>query len=151
MNAENYFAPPQEMVQRFQQYPQAIAAAEEICERCEVSLPLGRNLFPRFQVPAGFGSTGQLLHHLVWQGARERYGKITPEIRQRLDHELNIIEQLDVIDYFLVVWDIVAYARRHRIRCAGAARPLIQPLPTAWALPMSIPLAQSPFRTVPKP
>ncbi|NLL87693.1 MAG: DNA polymerase III subunit alpha [Firmicutes bacterium] len=119
LNAENYFAPPQEMVQRFQQYPQAIAAAEEICERCEVSLPLGRNLFPRFQVPAGFGSTGQLLHHLVWQGARERYGKITPEIRQRLDHELNIIEQLDVIDYFLVVWDIVAYARRHRIRCAG--------------------------------
>lgn len=107
------------MAFRFQQYPQALAAAEEIAERCEVSLPLGRNLFPRFQIPAGFSSAKQLLHHLVWQGAQERYGNITPEIRERLEHELSIIEQLDVIDYFLVVWDIVAYARRHRIRHAG--------------------------------
>ncbi len=119
LNGENYFAPPEEMAFRFQQYPQALAAAEEIAERCEVSLPLGRNLFPRFQIPAGFSSAKQLLHHLVWQGAQERYGNITPEIRERLEHELSIIEQLDVIDYFLVVWDIVAYARRHRIRHAG--------------------------------
>ncbi|MGB4472080.1 MAG: PHP domain-containing protein, partial [Limnochordia bacterium] len=46
LNGENYFAPPEEMAFRFQQYPQALAAAEEIAERCEVSLPLGRNLFP---------------------------------------------------------------------------------------------------------
>jgi len=119
LNAENYFASPEEMASRFQQYPQALAAAAEIAERCEVSLPLGRNLFPRFQIPVGFSSAKQLLHHLVWQGAQERYGKITPEIRERLEHELSIIEQLDVIDYFLVVWDIVAYARRNRIRHAG--------------------------------
>ena len=119
LNAENYFASPREMEHRFQQYPQAIAATEEICERCEAALPLGRNLFPRFKIPSGFSSAKQLLHHLVWQGARERYGKITPEIHERLTHELNIIGQLDVIDYFLVVWDIVAYAHRNKIRCAG--------------------------------
>lgn len=49
----------------------------------------------------------------------KRYGRITPRIEKRLNHELSIIDQLDVNDYFLVVWDITAYARRNNIRYAG--------------------------------
>lgn len=119
LNAENYFASPQEMEERFRQYPQAIANTREIAERCQISLTLNRNLFPKFPLPPGFSSAKQLLRHLVWQGANSRYDKITPKIKQRLNHELNIIDQLDVNDYFLVVWDIVTFARKQNIRYAG--------------------------------
>ena len=105
LNAENYFASPAEMAQRFRQYPEAIANTKEIAERCEVSLTLDRNLFPRYPLPKGFRSAGQLLRHLVFRGAVKRYGRITPRIEKRLNHELSIIDQLDVNDYFLV-WDV---------------------------------------------
>lgn len=119
LNAENYFASTQEMEQRFKQYPQALAAAEEISQRCEVSLLLNNNLFPKYKLPPGFLSSKQLLNQLVWQGAERRYAKITPKIKTRLEHELKIINQLDVTDYFLVIWDIIEYARSQNIRYAG--------------------------------
>lgn len=119
LNAENYFASAEEMEQRFKQYPQALATAEEISQRCEVSLSLNNNLFPKYQLPQEFSSSKQLLNHLVWQGAKRRYAKITPKIKVRLEHELKIINQLDVTDYFLVIWDIIEYARSQNIRYAG--------------------------------
>jgi len=119
LNAENYFASPEEMAQRFRSYPQALAATAEICDRCEVSLTLHGNLFPKYPLPEGFRSAQQFLRHLVWQGAQQRYVRITSEIAARLEHELEIIDRLDVNDYFLVVWDIVQYARSHNIRFAG--------------------------------
>ena len=61
----------------------------------------------------------QFLRELTWQGARRRYGTITPALRERIEHELNIIQQLDAADYFLAVWDLVQYAQKHGIRYAG--------------------------------
>lgn len=119
LNAENYFASHQEMHQRFSQYPRALATTEEISERCEVSLSLNRNLFPKFKLPSGFSSPQQLLNTLVWQGANRRYRNITKKIRRRLSYELNIINQLNVTDYFLVIWDIIEYAKANQIRYAG--------------------------------
>ncbi len=119
LNGENYFASPKEMQQRFSMYPQAVVNTLEVARRCDSALPLGRNLFPKFLPPAGFKTAQQFLRHLVQQGAIERYGKLTPNIEQRLNHELTIIEKLHVVDYFLVVWDIVQYAKANNIRYAG--------------------------------
>ena len=110
LNAENYFASPEEMQNRFRQYPQALAATKEISQRCQASLVLNKNLFPKYPLPSDIASSKQLLNQLTWQGAINRYTKITPKIKERLKHELRIINQLDVADYFLVIWDIVKYA-----------------------------------------
>lgn len=119
LNAENYFTTQKEMAQRFSAYPQALAATLEIAERCSPSLDLGKNLFPRFLANQDPQAAAQLLQEITWSGARQRYTKITPDLEARINHELKIITTLDVADYFLVVWDIVQYAKRQKIRCAG--------------------------------
>lgn len=119
LNGENYFASPEEMQHRFAQYPKAIQATKEISERCQVSLTLNNNLFPQFTLSAPYKSSDKLLRDLVYQGAATRYKKITSKISTRLDHELNVISELGVSDYFLVMWDIIQYARAENIRYAG--------------------------------
>lgn len=119
LNAENYFASPEEMAQRFAPYPQALASTLEIAQRCTPALELGQNHFPRFLPDKGPEAAAQLLRELTWSGARQRYGRITSGLRERIEHELRIITTLDVADYFLVVWDIVQYAHKKGIRCAG--------------------------------
>ncbi|HHT73916.1 MAG TPA: DNA polymerase III subunit alpha [Firmicutes bacterium] len=119
LNGENYFACPKEMARRFAPYPQALTATLEIAQRCTPALELGKNHFPRFLPGQGQEAAAQLLTELTWSGARERYGKITSGLQERIEHELRIITTLDVADYFLVVWDIVQYAHQKGIRCAG--------------------------------
>jgi error-prone DNA polymerase len=59
------------------------------------------------------------LRQLTWDGARRRYQTISSALEERIEHELSIIEKLDVADYFLTVWDLVQYAQRQNIRYAG--------------------------------
>ncbi|NMB20493.1 MAG: DNA polymerase III subunit alpha [Firmicutes bacterium] len=119
LNGENYFASPEEMASRFAPFPSAIQNTLEIAERCEVALDLGRNLFPRYFPGAGPEKSIRVLHELTWAGAKRRYKEITVPLRERIEHELQIIGQLDVADYFLAVWDLVQYAQKQNIRYAG--------------------------------
>ena len=82
------------MKKRFRDYPQAIINTWEIFQRCQVSLVLNQNLFPKYPIPKGFVNSQHFLRHLVQQGAIWRYGKITKKIKERLEHELKIINQL---------------------------------------------------------
>ena len=66
-----------------------------------------------------FSSASHFLRHLVYLGAEQRYGKVTSDIKARLDRELNVINHLGYADYFLVVWDLVKFATRCGIRHAG--------------------------------
>lgn len=118
LNAENYLKSPAEMAKLFAQYPKALTATEEIASRCQPVLDLKRQLFPAFPVPTG-QSAATYLRDLTYQGAAVRYPTITPSIRQRLEHELNIITALQVEDYFLVMWDIACFARKRGVRYAG--------------------------------
>ena len=121
LNGENYLASCEEMRQRFSCYPQALLGTWEVAQRCQESLPLDRQLFPRFSHPdmdAGTAAS-HFLEELVWKGAQHRYGRLNQNIRQRLDHELHIIKTLDVADYFLAVWDIVQFAKKQGISWAG--------------------------------
>lgn len=118
LNAENYFAAPEEMQRRLGGFPEAVKNTLRIAERCSVSLPLGRRMFPSFTHSSPQKSI-EFLRTLTQQGAEKRWGTPTETQVNRLEHELQIIDQLHAADYFLTVWDIVMYAKREGIRYAG--------------------------------
>ena len=113
---EQYLKSPQEMASLFRGFPRALAATEEIAYRCNLELELGKPRFPEFAVPRG--ETGySYLSRLALDGARRKYGSLTPKIVKRLELELDTIRRLGFCGYFLVVWDIVKWARERGIRC----------------------------------
>ena len=113
---EQYLKSPQEMASLFRGFPRALAATEEIAYRCNLELELGKPRFPEFAVPRG--ETGySYLSRLAFDGARRKYGSLTPKIVKRLELELDTIRRLGFCSYFLVVWDIVKWARERGIRC----------------------------------
>ena len=118
LNAENYFKPAEVMAEQFRDLPEAIANTLRIAEQCIPSLDLEAQHFPAFETPPGM-SAAAYLRELTYAGAQRRYGRITEEVRSRLEHELSIIHQLGYEDYFLLVWDVVRYARSRGIRAAG--------------------------------
>jgi error-prone DNA polymerase len=119
LNGENYLKSSAEMEQIFRFHPQAISNTLRIAERCQAEvLQLNKPLFPRFPLPAG-QEVRVFLRRLVYQGATERYGELTKEITERLEHELRIINLLGYDDYFLLVWDVARYAKQQGIRFAG--------------------------------
>ncbi|MGI6037289.1 MAG: DNA polymerase III subunit alpha [Limnochordia bacterium] len=112
LNGENYLQSTEEMALLFPS--EALVNTWEIGCRCQPALDLSKKHFPRLG-----DFSGDRLEELVWAGAQRRYGRITPQISRRLRHELDIIKQLDVADYFLIVWDVAQYARREGIRYSG--------------------------------
>ncbi|HWJ02197.1 MAG TPA: DNA polymerase III subunit alpha, partial [Verrucomicrobiae bacterium] len=118
LNGENYLKSRAEMEKIFRHYPQALGNTLKIAQECTEALSLNRQLFPLFPLPVG-QNAGEFLRRLVYQGAEQRYGLITAVITHRLEHELNIINRLGYADYFLLVWDVVRYAKNQGIRFAG--------------------------------
>ncbi len=113
---EQYLKSPQEMASLFRGFPRALAATEEVACRCNLELELGKPRFPEFAVPRG-ETDYSYLSRLALDGARRKYGSLTPEIVKRLEFELDTIRRLGFCGYFLVVWDIVKWARERGIRC----------------------------------
>jgi DNA polymerase-3 subunit alpha len=112
---EFYVKSPEEMRELFRDLPQACDATLDIAEACELSLSFGELHLPRFEPPAGKGLE-QHLRALVEEGAARRYGEIGQEIRARLEHELSIICSMGFAGYFLIVWDLMRFARERGIR-----------------------------------
>jgi DNA-directed DNA polymerase III PolC len=99
------------MEERFKHYPEALAITEEIAERCKFDLPIGGSQMPTVPLPRGMGAS-QYLREKAYQGATKQYGEITPTIRDRLDHELEIIARMGFEPIFLIVEDILNFARQ---------------------------------------
>ncbi len=118
LNGENYLKSAAQMEELFAGCPQALTNTLRITERCQAFLHEPVFHFPRFPLLPGQEAAG-VLRQLVWQGAQQRYKKITPAITARLEYELGIIEQMGFPDYFLVVWDLARYSRQEGIRYAG--------------------------------
>ncbi len=111
-----YLRTAEEMSQLFADVPEAISNTLLIAERCQVDLrPKGYHL-PDFQVPDGY-TKATYLRELCEQGMRKRYGPRAgdPELRQRLDHELSVIDRMGFNAYFLIVWDLCRHARERGI------------------------------------
>lgn len=118
LNAENYLHPLSTLQKRFHRYPEAVQNAFYLADMCEDAFSQGESRLPMFPVPSGH-IPAQFLRHITYRGAEARYGRITPRIQQRLDYELDIIIKLGVESYFLIVWDLLCYARKRNIRYAG--------------------------------
>ena len=117
-NAERHLKSPAEMAALFRDCPAAVHRSRHIAERCAFTLADLPYRFPDYPLPPGETPNG-FLRHLTDEGARGRWGTITPRIRAQLDHELALIEKLDLAGYFLIVWDIVRFARERGILCQG--------------------------------
>src|SRR5438132_471391 len=117
-NAERHLKPPAEMAALFRDMPDAIRQSRRIAERCAFTLADLGYRFPKFPLPPG-ETPDNHLRALTYGSARERYRTITPRIRAQLEHELGMIERLDLAGYFLIVWDIVRFARERGILCQG--------------------------------
>jgi DNA-directed DNA polymerase III PolC len=105
-----YFASAEEMTQRFASFPAAVAATLEVAERCQLELPLGRPHYPAIALSEGLTAEAAL-RGKAEAGAQRIYGAITPEIRDRLDHELGVINARGYAPLFLIMEEILSYAR----------------------------------------
>jgi error-prone DNA polymerase len=117
-NSELGLKAPQEMAALFVHYPTALHNTLRIAERCQVSLDFAEQRLPTFPVPAGH-TADNYLHSLCKSGLQRKFDPVTPQARAQLARELAVIEHLGLADYFLVVWDIVRFAREQGIRCQG--------------------------------
>jgi DNA polymerase-3 subunit alpha len=111
---EFYFKTPEEMAADFADHSEALRRTLEVAERCSVELDLGVIRLPRFPVPEGRDAFDYLVEH-VEQGLRRRYDHVTPELEERLRFELKTIREMGFVDYFLIVWDFVSFARRNGV------------------------------------
>ena len=106
-----WFMSSHEMETRFKEYPEALAATMEIAERCKFDLPIGKSQMPTVPLPVGVAAA-QHLRNKATEGAKHTYGEITPVIQARLDHELEVIARMGFEPIFLIVEDIMDFARQ---------------------------------------
>ncbi|MGH9177302.1 MAG: DNA polymerase III subunit alpha [Acidimicrobiales bacterium] len=114
---EHYLKSAAEMRALFAEVPEACDNTLWIAERASVEIEFGQPKLPRFPLPEGFDDDDAYLRHLSFAGARERYGNELPGVVvERLENELSVISAMGFSAYFLVVWDLIRYAREGSIR-----------------------------------
>ena len=111
---ELYLKTPQEMAEIFADHPESLSNTVRIAERCNVTMDFGKSRFPVFHPPDGKSREGYL-RELCEEGFRRRYGQGTPELHERLDYELGVLEKLGFTSYFLIVWDFIHFAKQRGI------------------------------------
>ena len=117
-NAEFYLKPAAEMEDLFTDYPEAVTNSLYVADQCNVDLDFTSYRFPEFPVPDG-ETTDSYLAKLSWEKAKERYGEPYRRVREQIGYELDLIKKLGLSGYFLIVWDIMDYARRNSIPAQG--------------------------------
>ena len=113
-NDEFYLKSEKEMRSLFAGVEGACDNTEKIAERCNVEFTFGQLHLPEFDVPDG-KTAGQYLDELCDAGLKDRYGDKAEELRERLDYELSVINQMGYVEYFLIVWDFINYAKNNGI------------------------------------
>lgn len=107
-NDEFYFKTQDEMAELFKDYPDAIANTVEIADRCHVEM-VKKKLLPNYVPPDGL-TPYEYLKKLMNEGLEKKYKVITPEIRERAEYELDIVNRMGFVEYYLIVWDFINYA-----------------------------------------
>ena len=109
-----YVKSPEEMAQLFPYALQALENTQRIADRCEVEIEFGVTKLPKYDVPDGMTSW-EYLNKLCFEGLERHYDNPPQELRERLEYELNTIKNMGYVDYFLIVWDFIKYAKDHGI------------------------------------
>ncbi len=117
-NSEYYLKTPRQLAPLFAAYPDALSNTLLIADRCRFELQYGWQDLPRFDLPAGLEAIAYL-RQLCQTAILQRYVQPDDRLRSQLSHELATIDQAGLANYFLIVWDIVRFARQQGIRCQG--------------------------------
>ena len=104
----------EEMLRLFPYAKQALENTQKIADRCHVEIEFGVTKLPKYDVPDGYTSW-EYLQKLCYEGLEKRYGDPSEELKERLSYELETIHQMGYVDYFLIVWDFIKYAKDHGI------------------------------------
>ena len=113
---ELYVKSPEEMSEYFKNVPEAIENTVKIADICNVEFEFGHTILPNYDVPEGYNTHFDYLKKLCDDGLIKRYGEsISTEIQERANYELSVIEKMGYVDYFLIVWDYINYAKTHDI------------------------------------
>ena len=105
-----YVKSPEEMEKLFPYALQALDNTQNIADRCTVEIEFGVTKLPKYDVPLGYTSW-EYLQKLCYEGLERRYGEPSEELTQRLEYELDTIRDMGYVDYFLIVWDFIKYAK----------------------------------------
>ncbi len=109
-----YVKSEEEMRMLFPYALDAIDNTQKIADRCEVEIEFGNHKLPQFDVPEGFTSW-TYLNHLCEEGFKKRYPNDDGTLHKRMEYELGVIHDMGFVDYFLIVWDFINYAKEHDI------------------------------------
>ena len=120
---ELYIKSPEEMSDYFSNVPEAIENTVKIAEKCNVEFEFGHTILPNYDVPEAYETHYDYIEDLTKKGLIKRYGNIEnasyenlpEEIKSRAEYELGVIKKMGYVDYFLIVWDYINYAKTHDI------------------------------------
>ncbi len=113
---ELYVKSPEEMKEYFSNIPDAIENTVKIANKCNVTFEFGHTILPNYDVPEGFETHFDYLKKLTDDGIKKKYGEnVTQEIIERKDYELGVINKMGYVDYFLIVWDYINFAKTNGI------------------------------------
>lgn len=119
---EFYVKSEEEMRAVFPYIPEAIDNTMEIADKCDVEFEFGKVKLPDYEIPEGFSSYDEYFRHICHEGMLKRYGEKCPQkYWDRLEYELSVIEKMNFVGYYLIVWDFINFAKTHGIP-VGAGR-----------------------------
>ena len=109
-----YIKSEEEMKKLFPYALKALENTQKIADRCDVEIEFGVTKLPKYDVPDGL-SSWEYLNKLCYEGLERRYPNPSQDLKDRLDYELSVIHKMGYVDYFLIVWDFIHYARSQKI------------------------------------
>ncbi len=112
--SEFFYKPPEDMIKRFQDFPEALTNTLAISEQCELKMEFDQLLLPRYEVPVG-QTPESYLKNLCLEGLKKKKGTIADIYKARLELELSVINKMGFAPYFLIVWDFISFARQNGI------------------------------------
>lgn len=113
-SGQAYFKTGEEMRLAFPDDQEALVRTTELAEQCQVHFDFDQTYLPEYQVKVGV-NTAEYLTSLCQKGLEKRYGTVTKDAQERLNYELSVIDRMGFNDYFLVIWDVIRFARKHGI------------------------------------
>ena len=113
---ELYVKSPEEMIEYFKAFPDAIENTVKIADKCNVEFEFGHTILPNYDVPPEFPTHYDFFKKICDDGIKKRYGENpSKEILERAEYEIGVIKKMGYVDYFLIVWDFIHYAKTHHI------------------------------------
>lgn len=110
-----YFRTPEEMYQLFKDTPEALTNTLELANKCNLVIPESKPILPDYEIPENFNNPTEYLRFLVFQGLKQRYKTLSPDLESRANFEIDTITSMNFSGYFLIVWDFIDWARRNNI------------------------------------